>query len=97
MRPFKFFFGAALAITLFLFLARFIIVALVIAAVFTGLYYLFGRLHHFLTRVSWHNQYEYLQGKEADLWWIEQDTDLLAPPRQRENTYLHEFRRVAVS
>lgn len=96
MRPFKFFFGAALAISLLLFLARFIVVALVIAAVFTGLYHIFGRLRRFVTRVNWNDHYEYLEEREADPWWIDPETDLLAPPRQ-ESAYLQEFRRVAVS
>lgn len=96
MRPFKFFFGAALAISLLFFLARFIIVALIIASVLTGLYYLFGRLRHFVNRVSWNNHYEYLEDGE-DRWWIPQETDLLAPPRKHEGAYLHEFRKVAVS
>ena len=46
MKSFKFFFALSLGVVLFLFLARFIIVALVISAVLSGGFFIARKLKH---------------------------------------------------
>ena len=53
MRPFKFFFTASLGIIIFFFLAKFILMALIIAAIFSIVFHFFRRLQGFLQRRHW--------------------------------------------
>ncbi len=53
MRPFKFFFTASLGIIIFFFLAKFILMALVIAAIFSIIFHIFRRVQWFLQRRHW--------------------------------------------
>ena len=56
MRPFRFFFALSMGALLFFFVARFVIIALVLAAVFSGLFFLIQRARHFFSGLVW-NQY----------------------------------------
>ena len=53
MRPFKFFFALSLGIVLFLFFARFVIFALLIAAAMSFIFYIGRRLKYFFRRLDW--------------------------------------------
>ena len=50
MKSFKFFFALSLGVVLFLFFARFVIVALIIAAVLSGGFFIARKLKHLFTR-----------------------------------------------
>ncbi len=56
MKPFQFFFALSLGIILFFFVARFVIVALVLAAVLSGVFFLIQRARYFFSGLGW-NQY----------------------------------------
>lgn len=49
MRPFRFFFGLSIAIILFLFVARILFFALIVAAVMSIIYAIFRRMKDFIT------------------------------------------------
>lgn len=48
MRPFKMFFGLAIGVILFLFLARIVFIAFIVAAVMSILYAIFRRVREFI-------------------------------------------------
>jgi hypothetical protein len=56
MRPFKFFFALSLGVIFFFFVARFVILALVLAAVFSGVFFLIRRARYYFSGLGW-NQY----------------------------------------
>lgn len=56
MRAFKFFFAISLGITFFFFVARFVILALVLAAVLSGVFFLIQRARYLFSGLGW-NQY----------------------------------------
>lgn len=57
MKPFRMFFGLAVGIILFLFVARIAIVAFAIAAVMSILYAVYRRLKDFISRDNYRNSY----------------------------------------
>lgn len=57
MRPFRMFFGLAIGIILFLFLARVLLFAFIIAAVMSIIYAIFRRLKDFITYDRYGNHY----------------------------------------
>jgi hypothetical protein len=57
MRPFKMFFGMAVAVILFLFVARIVLVAFVIAAALSIMYAVYRRLKDFMTYDKFGNNY----------------------------------------
>ncbi len=77
MRPFKFFFGIALAGIVLVFIARIIIPALLIAAVLTGIFFIVRRIAGFLRRVQWEDAH--------DPYWIpEYERKQLGPAQMTE-------------
>lgn len=63
MRPFKFFFGIAIAAMVFLFVLKFIIPAVLIAGVLTLVYHLFRKVSYFIQSRSWEqdsDRYEHI-------------------------------------
>lgn len=56
MRPFKFFFALSLGLFVFFFVARFVIPALVLAAILSGILFLVQRARYFFSGLGW-NQY----------------------------------------
>lgn len=59
MKPFRFFFGVSLAIILFFFLARFVILALIFAAVLSVVFHLSRKLTNFFRNLSWEENDRY--------------------------------------
>jgi len=94
MRPFKFFFGAVLGIIVFLFLARFVLIALVIATALTCIFFLIRKMRHFLQAVYWRDRYDpYLEDNYTD---DQYAGALLLSERPSEVEYLHDYRSVTV-
>ena len=63
MRPFKMFFGLSLAVLLFFFVARFLIIAFIVATVLSIGYAIFRRVRDFITYDRF-GEY-YIQGYES--------------------------------
>lgn len=69
MKPFRFFFGVSLALILFFFLARFVIWAMIAAAIMSIVFHLSRKVMNFFRNLSWEendhyrgafrNQYEF--------------------------------------
>ncbi len=53
MRPFKFFFALSLGVIVFLFLARLVVFALIIAALLSVLFFVGRKIKHFFYRLDW--------------------------------------------
>lgn len=66
MRPFKFFFMASVGIIIFLFVARVLFTALIIAAIFSLVYYIGRGIIHFFSKMNWDDRYasQYQLGQE---------------------------------
>lgn len=65
MRPFKFFFAFSLGIIIFLFFARFLILAALAAAVLSFIFFVFRKIRYFFHHMTWdepgqyyHNRYQ---------------------------------------
>ena len=99
MRPFKFFFAAALGVLLFFFVAKFVVIAFLIALGLTLVFSVIRRVHAFVTQERWHDHSYYPEfekqhlrdytdcevgGESLDLGW------------DRERDYLANYRRVEV-
>ena len=81
MRPFKFFFAISLAFILFGFLARFIIVALVMAAAFSLVFFLGRKIKNFFRDLSWEHERRYSRKSQLPVW---KDDLLLYFPAKRQ-------------
>lgn len=57
MRPFRFFFMLSLGFMLFFFVARFLLVALLAAAIMSGLFFVARRIKSFFQRMEWEEGY----------------------------------------
>ncbi len=55
-RPFKYFFGVAIAVMLFFFLARVFFAALIFAAIASTVYYIFRGIGNFFRRMNWQEE-----------------------------------------
>lgn len=64
MKPFKFFFALSLGIILFFFVARFVIVALVLAAVLSGVFFLIQRARYFFSGLGWNQYHPYHRAEQ---------------------------------
>lgn len=65
MRPFRFFFALSMGLLLLFFLARFVVGALIIAAVLSTVFFVLRRMRDFFLRMDWeashspyHNRFE---------------------------------------
>lgn len=59
MRPFRFFFGVSLAVILFFFLARFVVLALIAAAVFSVIFHVSRKIKNFFLNLEWEEDQYY--------------------------------------
>lgn len=84
MRPFKFFFALSLGLILFGFLARFVIVALVMAAAFSLLFFLGRKIKNFFRE----QEDRFRRRRELPVW--KDDLLLYYPEKVRE--YQPEYR-----
>lgn len=87
MKPFKFFFGLAIGVIVFLFLARVLFTAVIIAAVLSLIYYVARGAMNFFRRLDWESRYNYApQMGEAS-------ANLLSSPMQQRhyNPYEHRY------
>ncbi len=57
MRPFKFFFVLSLGVLLLFFIGRFVLMALIAAAVLSLGFFIFQKARYFFTRLSWRLPY----------------------------------------
>ena len=53
MRPFKFFFAISVGMILFFFLARVLIMAFIIAAIMSVLFFVFRKIRNFFRHLAW--------------------------------------------
>ena len=60
MRPFRFFFGVSLAVIMFFFFARFVVMALIAAAVFSVIFHVSRKVKNFLLNLRWEEDDYYL-------------------------------------
>ena len=72
-RPFKYFFGVAIAVMLFFFVARVFFAALIFAAVASTIYYIFRGIGNFFRRMNWQDEEydfrrEYAMDREGMNW-----------------------------
>jgi hypothetical protein len=85
MRPFRFFFALSLGLFFLFFIARFVVMALIVAAVMSTIFFVFRQLRHFFMGMQWedrryayYNRYERpnqltKQYFEDDLFWSRQE------------------------
>lgn len=60
MRPFKFFFAFSLGLIIFLFFARFLILAAIAAAVLSFVFFVFRKIRYFFHHMTWEERgYDY--------------------------------------
>ena len=55
-QPFKYFFGVAIAVMLFFFLARVFFAAFIFAAIASTVYFIFRSIGNFFKRMSWQDE-----------------------------------------
>ena len=60
MRPFRFFFGVSLAVIMFFFLARFVVIALMAAAVLSVIFHVSRKIKNFFLNLSWEEDDHYI-------------------------------------
>ena len=98
-RPFKFFFALSLGVILFVFFARFVIMAFFFAAILSVTFYVGRRIKNFFRRLSWEDEYDYgyeygnYKKQEALPIWKE---DLLVHYPNRQKAYMSNQRTIKV-
>ena len=96
MRPFRFFFMCSLGIILFFFFARFLVSALLLAAVFSTIFFVARRIKGFFYRMDWDEGYrsrDYYRGRPQLPVWKD---DLLLEYPTKEKEYLPDYRVIEV-
>jgi hypothetical protein len=88
MRPFKFFFALSLGLILFGFLARFVLVALAMAAAFSLLFFLGRKIKNFFRELSWEQEDRFRRRRELPVW----KDDLLLYYPEKVRDYQPEYR-----
>ena len=92
MKPFKFFFAISLGLMLFGFLARFLIMAFLLAAAFSLVFFLGRKIKNFFQDLSWENEdrfrNRFRRRPHLPVW--KDDLLLYYPEKQRE--YQPEYR-----
>ena len=93
MKPFKFFFGLAVGVIVFLFLARVLFTAVIIAAVLSFMYYLVRGAVNFFRRLNWDSRYDYAPQM------AEHRNQYLTSPMQGRhyNPYQHKYENQATT
>lgn len=99
MRPFRFFFGLSLGIIFFVFLARFVLLALVMAAILSVAFHFGRKIKRFFQRLRWEEEEDsyffrrpYRQSVEKPIW----KGDLLWEYPNRQKDFVHNYRVVEV-
>lgn len=98
MRPFKFFFALSLGMILFLFFAKIVVTALIVAAFMSIVFAVFRKAKRFFQRLSWEDEsynYRYEMPRESGLPFWKEDlfTDT---PYTKDRIYLANHRRIIV-
>jgi len=95
-RPFKFFFALSLGILAFLFLARFVFVAFLLAAVLSVVFFIGQKIKSFFLNVRWEQGYpsseEYHRPSSIPVW----KDDLLMHYPNRERSYRQNYRVIKI-
>ena len=95
MRPFKFFFALSLGVIFFLFLARFLVFALIAAGFLSLLFFVGRKIKNFFHRLDWEEhdiRAPYRLKQRKPVW---KDGLLLEYP-EPEPDYIDEFRKIKV-
>lgn len=99
MRPFRFFFFFSLAFILFVFLARFVIMAIIAAAALSVLFFIGRKFKHFFQRLDWQDEphydyrrYNYHLSRRLPIG--KEDFLLNYPQKQRE--YVGNYRTIEI-
>ena len=100
MRPFKFFFALSLGLLLLFFMARFVVMALIIAAVLSTVFFVFRRLRYFFSGMTWeepryhryHNRYIHPRALAQRYY----EDNLIWDRPQKEAERLVEYRSIEV-
>ena len=66
MRPFKFFFAISIGILFFMFIARFIVTALIIAAFMSVLFFIGRKFKNFLMGLDWESRQRYAYQQQQE-------------------------------
>ena len=100
MRPFRFFFMLALGFMLLFFVARFVVVALVVAAVMSTLFFIARRIKGFFSRMDWdegyHGHYPYQRRYQRAIQQPVWKDDLLVDYPNRNYQYLPNYQAIEV-
>lgn len=100
MRPFRFFFVLSLGFMLFFFVARFLIVALIAAAVMSTLFFIARRVKYFFQRMDWegdyHRHHPYRMSHQRSLTQPVWKDDLLVEYPNRDYDYLPNYQAIEV-
>ena len=99
MRPFKFFFALSLGMILFLFFARFLIMALIAAVILSFAFRLFGGLRYWMYRNSWDYHYHENLGPQSAIKALPQSSNsepLFETLDNRKQEILSVYRQVEV-
>ena len=99
-RPFKFFFAFSLGVILFLFFARFIIMALIGAAILSGIFFIARRIKYFFRRLRWeeegyyddHYRHDYRAPRQLPVW----KDDLLVDYPTQHREVIPDYRSIEV-
>ncbi|MBX2873552.1 MAG: hypothetical protein KTR30_15670 [Saprospiraceae bacterium] len=100
MRPFRFFFVLALGFMLFFFVARFLIVALIAAAVMSTVFFIARRIKGFFQRMDWdegyHAHHPYQRRYQRSLQQAVWKDDLLVEYPNSNHEYLPNYQSIEV-
>lgn len=94
MKPFRFFFALSLGIVLFLFFARFIIVAFVIAALLSGVYFIARKIKGWFDDHDWMEEDHFppRRFQKEPVW----KDDLLVDYPSQQSDYIENYRKIKV-
>lgn len=100
MRPFKFFFAFSLGILIFLFFARFLILAAIGAAVLSLIYFVFRKIRYFFGGMDWEERSRYDYGPRyqhrGGLPEVHYEEEPLFYQRERQPERLGHFREIEI-
>ena len=99
MRPFRFFFALSLGLFFLFFVAKFVIMALVVAAVLSTAFFVFRRVRYFLLGMTWedhryryHNHFHTPRGLPE--WHYEEEP--LFSRKEKQTEWLTDYRSIEV-
>ena len=99
MRPFKFFFALSLGLFIFFFLAKFIVMALIVALGLTMLFAIIKRIRNFIMEEKWKNHYDEYESpfsfpNRLAAW--DPPSEVLHVKQERDFEYLQDFRKIKI-